>query len=115
MEQVKQQVNELREERESLRNAQPNKSKSDLGGRFMESIIQTNLLVQSLGKLLNLEQLKLIYDEQLSTIRAYSISLLETIYVSERPVAPKTAVSKQSSLTVLARTISVVFWLIDTR
>ena len=89
MERVKQQINELQEERESIKNTQPNKSKADSGSRFMESIIQTNLLVQVGGELRNLEQLRLTYEEQLSPLRTYPTSRIDSTYVSERPVAPK--------------------------
>ncbi|HUX65241.1 Wzz/FepE/Etk N-terminal domain-containing protein [Sulfuricella sp.] len=89
MERLKQQINESREERESLKNTQPNKSKTDSGGRFMESIIQANILVQRDGELRNLEQLKLSYEEQLSPLRTYPTARIDSTYVSEKPVAPK--------------------------
>jgi len=79
---------------------------------FMKSIIQTNftnLLVPRFDKLLNLEQLKLYYEEQLSLMRTFSISLLEQIFVIHRLTGPKEAVSESISLTVLTRTIPVAF------
>lgn len=89
MERVKQKINELQEARESLKNPQPHKSKADSGNRFMGSIIQTNLLVQTAGELRNLEQLELSYEEQLSPLRTYPTSRIDSTYVSEKPVAPK--------------------------
>lgn len=89
MERVKQQINELREERESLKNTRQDKSKTDSGGRFMESIIQANILIQRDGELRNLEQLKLSYEEQLSPLRTYPTARIDSTYVSENPVAPK--------------------------
>lgn len=89
MERVKQEINELREERESIKNTQQNKSKTDSGGRFMESIIQANILVQRDRELRNLEQLKLSYEEQLSPLRTYTTARIDSTYVSESPVAPK--------------------------
>ncbi|PJB08508.1 MAG: hypothetical protein CO125_01435, partial [Hydrogenophilales bacterium CG_4_9_14_3_um_filter_59_35] len=92
MERVKQQINELREERESIKNTkntQQNKSKTDSGGRFMENIIQANILVQRDGELRNLEQLKLSYEEQLSPLRTYPTARIDSTYVSEKPVAPR--------------------------
>lgn len=72
MERLKQQINEVREERESLKNTQPNKSKTDFGGRFMENIIQANILIQRDSELRSLEQLKLSYEEQLSPLCAHT-------------------------------------------
>lgn len=97
MERVTQQINDLREERESIKNTRSNKSKADTGSRFFDGIIQTNLLVQMGGELRNLEQLRLTYEEQLSSLRTYPTSRIDSTYVSEKPAAPRKALIVVSS------------------
>jgi uncharacterized protein involved in exopolysaccharide biosynthesis len=57
--------------------------------RFMENIVTADVLVKRDKDLRELEQLKGIYEEQLGPLRTYPTSLIDSVYVSDGPVAPR--------------------------
>lgn len=57
----------------------------------MEQIVLANIMVKRDEELRVLEQIKRVVEEQLSPLRTYLISLVDGVYVDNRPVSPKKA------------------------
>ena len=57
--------------------------------RFSANLLLSNLLQQKNAELRDFEMRRLAADEQLTSIRAFPTSLVDSIYVPENPASPK--------------------------
>jgi len=89
LEEVDQNLRRARKTRDGLQESVSRRSLGP-GERFAESVYNANLLVQTNGEVRALEAERAMMLEQLSPTRTYPTALVERIYVSERPVSPRT-------------------------
>lgn len=87
--QADRQIERTRVERDRLVKA-AGKQNPVPSAHFMENIVIADILGKRDKELRDLEQLKGIYEEMLGPLRTYPTSLIDTVYVSDEPVAPRT-------------------------
>lgn len=87
--QVEQEITQIKLERERTLKIAGLKDKATAKAGFMENVLLANIMIQRDGELRELERAKALYEEQLGPLRTYPTSLIESISVSENPVARK--------------------------
>ena len=86
---LKKQMQIIEEERTNLLKIVSKSSETSGDSRFSANLLLSNLLLQKNAELRDFEMRRLAADEQLTSIRTYPTSLIDRIYVPEKPASPK--------------------------
>jgi capsular polysaccharide biosynthesis protein len=86
---LKKQMLIIEEERSSLLRIVSKSSETSGDSRFSANLLLSNLLLQKNAELRDFEMRRLAADEQLTSVRTYPTSLIDRIYVPEKPASPK--------------------------
>ncbi len=83
------QVQIIEEERASLLRIVSKSSETSGESQFSANLLLSHLLLQKNAELRDFEMRRLATDEQLTSVRTYPTSLIDRIYVPEKPSSPK--------------------------
>ena len=86
---LKKQMQIIEEERKNLLKIVSKSSETSGDSRFSANLLLSNLLLQKNAELRDFEMRRLAADEQLTSVRTYPTSLIDRIYVPEKPASPK--------------------------
>ena len=86
---LKKQMKSIEEERANLLKIVSKSSETSGDSRFSANLLLSNLLLQKNAELRDFEMRRLAADELLTSIRTYPTSLIDRIYVPEKPASPK--------------------------
>ena len=86
---LKKQMKSIEEERANLLKIVSKSSETSGDSRFSANLLLSNLLLQKNAELRDFEMRRLAADEQLTSVRTYPTSLIDRIYVPEKPASPK--------------------------
>lgn len=86
---LKKQMQIIEEERKNLLTIVSKSSETSGDSRFSANLLLSNLLLQKNAELRDFEMRRLAADEQLTSVRTYPTSLIDRIYVPEKPASPK--------------------------
>ena len=86
---LKKQMKMIEEERANLLKIVSKSSETSGDSRFSENLLLSNLLLQKNAELRDFEMRRLAAEEQLTSVRTYPTSLIDVVYVPEKPVSPK--------------------------
>ena len=86
---LKKQMQIIEEERTNLLKIVSKSSETSGDSRFSANLLLSNLLLQKNAELRDFEMRRLAADEQLTSVRTYPTSLIDRIYVPEKPASPK--------------------------
>ena len=83
------QMKMIEEERVNLLKIVSKSGETSGDSRFSANLLLSNLLLQKNAELRDFEMRRLAADEQLTSVRTYPTSLIDRIYVPEKPASPK--------------------------
>ena len=86
---LKKQMQIIEEERKNLLTIVSKRNETSGDSRFSANLLLSNLLLQKNAELRDFEMRRLAADEQLTSVRTYPTSLIDRIYVPEKPASPK--------------------------
>jgi uncharacterized protein involved in exopolysaccharide biosynthesis len=86
---LKKQMQTIEEERANLLNIVSKSIKTSDDSRFSANLLLSNLLLQKNAELRDFEMRRLAAEEQLTSVRTYPTSLIDRVYVPEKPASPK--------------------------
>ena len=86
---LKKQMQIIEEERKNLLTIVSKSIETSGDNRFSANLLLSNLLLQKNAELRDFEMRRLAADEQLTSVRTYPTSLIDRIYVPEKPASPK--------------------------
>lgn len=86
---LKKQMQIIEEERKNLLTIVSKSIETSGDSRFSANLLLSNLLLQKNAELRDFEMRRLAADEQLTSVRTYPTSLIDRIYVPEKPASPK--------------------------
>ena len=86
---LKKQMQMIEEERANLLKIVSKSNETSGDSRFSANLLLSNLLLQKNAELRDFEMRRLAADEQLTSVRTYPTSLIDLIYVPEKPASPK--------------------------
>lgn len=86
---LKKQMKSIEEERANFLKIVSKSSETSGDSRFSENLLLSNLLLQKNAELRDFEMRRLAAEEQLTSVRTYPTSLIDVVYVPEKPVSPK--------------------------
>ena len=104
---LKKQMQIIEEERTNLLKIVSKSSETSGDSRFSANLLLSNLLLQKNAELRDFEMRRLAADEQLTSVRTYPTSLIDRIYVPEKPASPKKLL-----MIVLAAVLGLIFGVI---
>jgi LPS O-antigen subunit length determinant protein (WzzB/FepE family) len=104
---LKKQMQIIEEERISLLRIVSKSSETSGDSRFSANLLLSNLLLQKNAELREFEMRRLAADEQLTSVRTYPTSLIDRIYVPEKPASPK-----QLLVVILAAVLGLILGVI---
>lgn len=87
--QLNRQMHGIEEDRDKLSQIDSTSAGRTGDSKFSQELLLSNLLVQKNAELRDFEMRRLAVNEQLSTIRAYPTTLIDRVYVPEKPASPK--------------------------
>jgi uncharacterized protein involved in exopolysaccharide biosynthesis len=86
---LKKQMQTIEEERENLLKIVSKSIEISGESRFSANLLLSNLLLQKNAELRDFEMRRLAAEEQLTSVRTYPTSLIDRVYVPEKPASPK--------------------------
>jgi uncharacterized protein involved in exopolysaccharide biosynthesis len=86
---LKKQMQTIEEERANLLKIVSRSIETSGDSRFSANLLLSNLLLQKNAELRDFEMRRLEAEEQLTSVRTYPTSLIDRVYVPEKPASPK--------------------------
>ena len=104
---LKKQMQIIEEERKNLLTIVSKSIETSGDNRFSANLLLSNLLLQKNAELRDFEMRRLAADEQLTSVRTYPTSLIDRIYVPEKPAS-----SKKLLIVMLSAVLGLIFGII---